>query len=300
MELKEIAERVKVDLGLKKAKLEKKELKACCPNPNHEDKKPSWSLNVETFFYNCWSCGFSGRGIAGLFLKLGKVIPAWVHDLPEQSKRTRTRVPGNKKEKQVMAPRNTWLEWLSANVDGAYGKLKERDIELETLKKFGVGYNAELDIIYCPCINGAGNLVGWGERSDKWDFRWKVMPEGVHKTRMLFGENHIEEGKKNNVYVVEGVVDALKMWQWGFKAVAVMGSHLYQEQAERIMELASQVIVIPDNDKAGLQLRYDVVKYLRGKVVLSGANLPEGIKDVGENKCTIEVVKKAIVHRIRI
>jgi hypothetical protein len=33
---------------------------AICPNPQHQDSKPSWSCNLETGMHHCFSCGFGG------------------------------------------------------------------------------------------------------------------------------------------------------------------------------------------------------------------------------------------------
>jgi len=285
-------------LKLDKARVIGDELTARCPNPNHEDKNPSWSFNLESQFFNCWSCGFSGKGVASLFLKLGLDIPEWVincNNIHNVKKRVKTSVP----IVEVVSVRNSWLSWLSANSDGAYEKLKVRDIEYESIIKFKIGYNADKDILFFPCLDNSMNLLGWVERSDNWDFRYRVMPAGINKGNLIFG-GHLISSNDNTIYLVEGPIDCIKMWQWGFKSVAVLGSALLDGHVSWLLDNANYVIVIPDNDKAGLKFRYSVVDKLKGKVRLAGVNLPSNINDVGDNACTRDVIVEAIRNRVRI
>lgn len=290
------------ELGLKKAELHGMELKACCPNPNHPDKNPSWSFNLDSQFYNCWSCNFSGKGVAGLYLKLGKEIPAWAlsDNLTVTKKPVHTAKQRVKKVDQVVEVRQTWMSWLSANPGLAFEKLKVRDILESSIKKFEIGYNARYDILYFPVKNTEGKLLGWAERSDNWDFKYKIMPLNVNREGLLFGENHIIEGKPNEVFLVEGPIDAIKLWQWGFMAVATLFANLMEKQAEKIIDLASTVIYVPDNDKAGMKMTHQVLDKLKNKVILYGVNLPEGIKDVGENECTLKVFQEVLKNKVKI
>jgi DNA primase len=118
----------------------------------------------------------------------------------------------------------------------------------------------------------------------------------VSKGELLFGSEHIPVGK-NNVYLVEGPVDALKMWGWGFKAVAVFGSDLLDRQMEKLLDVANYVIHIPDNDHAGMKFRRAAAHKLIGKVKLSQVRLPDGVKDIGEEKCDYTVICDAIENR---
>ena len=36
------------------------EVWAPCPNPQHQDLHPSWSINKVTYLHNCFSCHYSG------------------------------------------------------------------------------------------------------------------------------------------------------------------------------------------------------------------------------------------------
>lgn len=282
-------------LSLKSASVSGVELKCRCPNTSHEDAGPSFGFNLETQFYNCFGCGFKGRGVMGLFLKLGFDLPDWVKSAGVSQEQTGKSVLKPKNEKSVII-RNSWLNFLTVNSEGAYRKLKVRGVTRETVKEFRIGYNDEHDILFFPCFDVKGNLTGWAERSDNWAYRYRVMPQGVSKGNLLYGDWRIKEGKRNQVCVVEGPVDCIKLWQWGYPAVALLGSDLLGGQKERLIDLADEVIIVPDMDKAGLKMRFAMIDNLRGKVKLSGVNLP--MKDVGEASCTKKVVEESIAAKI--
>ena len=47
-----------------------------------------------------------------------------------------------------------------------------------------------------------------------------------------------------SVVVVEGIADALRLWTLGYPAVACFGSNLSDVQADKLVELADQVIAL--------------------------------------------------------
>ena len=113
------------------------------------------------------------------------------------------------------------------------------------------------------------------------------------------------------VIVVEGIFDALSI-----NGMAVMHNTVNETQAQLIKNLNRQVIVVPDQDKAGIEL-IDRAVELRWAVSIP--EWPEGVKDVNDavvklgklttlliilqaketSKIKIELRKKALVKRLR-
>lgn len=52
------------------------------------------------------------------------------------------------------------------------------------------------------------------------------------------------------VFVLEGIIDCVTLWQWGYQAVATLGTWIKAQNARRLAR-AAQVIFVPDNDEAG-------------------------------------------------
>jgi len=94
------------------------------------------------------------------------------------------------------------------------------------------------------------------------------------------------------VFVVEGIVDYVTLWQWGYQAVATLGTSIKPQDA-RMLARAAQVVFVPDRDEAGeaAAARWrEVVGH--GEVL----HLPEGAEDV--NDLAQQPDGQAIFHRL--
>jgi DNA primase len=61
--------------------------------------------------------------------------------------------------------------------------------------------------------------------------------------------------KEKFVYVVEGNVSLLQMWQAGIKnCVAMLGSNLSARQVALLNRYVTKIIMVPDSDKAGMNV----------------------------------------------
>jgi DNA primase len=52
------------------------------------------------------------------------------------------------------------------------------------------------------------------------------------------------------VFVVEGIMDYVKLWQWGCRAVATLVTSIKEQDARRLAR-AARVLFVLDNDEAG-------------------------------------------------
>ena len=92
--------------------------------------------------------------------------------------------------------------------------------------------------------------------------------KGMKKERLLFGE-HMIDRSFDVVYVVEGHLDAIWLWQLGYRnVVAVMGSTLSQIQADKLVDWFSLAILVPDGDVAGREMIYGKERYQGAKRML--------------------------------
>lgn len=294
MTAEEFAEKLEKGLKLQNVHFKGDNLMASCPNPDHPDNKPSFGYNLVTHFYNCWGCGLKGRGLVSLYYKLEKKVPDWAREAKLKIKPQR-KIHSMGKEEAFEVSQD-YIELVTQNNKAAQEKLLERGVPKAITKKFQIGYNPKKDVLFFPCFGKDGKLRGWTQRSDNYPSRYKIQPDGISKGEMLFGEQHIPYGK-NNVYLVEGPVDALKMWGWGFKAVSVFGSELLERQLEQLQDIANYVIHIPDNDSAGTKFRQSAALKMIGKLKFSQVRLPKGVKDIGADNCTKEVILEAIENR---
>ena len=292
-------EQLIADLNLKSAKIVQNKgqmaIRSRCPHPDHNDSTPSFGLNLEDQKYNCFGCSLGGTGFESLFLKIDMEPPEWVKSLPVFELVKRRKI--NMRKKKEIEIRESWRPIICQNPEEAKEKLADRGIKRQVVELFDIGYNEYHDILFFPIFNRENKIIAWAERSSKYKSRYKFMPEGADKGNKLYGEWLIDEKEQNNIYLVEGPIDALKIWGWGYKSLAVLGNSVYLPQAERIIDLAAQVIIIPDNDQGGKKFQNLAIKLLKGKIPISIATLPKQINDVGDDDCTLAVFKKAVKNR---
>ena len=79
-------------------------------------------------------------------------------------------------------------------------------------------------------------------------------------------------------FVVEGIVDYVTLWQWGYQAVATLGTSIKPQDTRRLAR-AAKVVFVPDNDEAG-----EAAAARWREAVGHGAvlRLPEGVGDVND------------------
>lgn len=208
---------------------------------------------------NCFTCGYT-TDLIGLVCKVmgtgRKSALKWLQD--------------EFLDYELVQRREITLNWGN-KVDESYPILDKKDIdkfwEYETdyldnrgiSKKvqnwFDIGYDPENSNIIFPTRDRDNDFVGISRK-----IVWGKYVHEFDRGEFLYGANllHIllDRGEAlDNVFIVEGFVDCLQLWEWGFKAVAIMGSKLTKSQAELLNDLKHRgvktFIVCLDNDEGG-------------------------------------------------
>lgn len=82
--------------------------------------------------------------------------------------------------------------------------------------------------------------------------------KGFIRNLHLYGEHRVMDGRER-VYVVEGQLDALMLWQWGYRpVVALLGSYPGESQIEKLVAYYDRLIIVPDGDKAGDEMATNI------------------------------------------
>jgi DNA primase len=116
--------------------------------------------------------------------------------------------------------------------DGKWSRpvyLKERGIKRETAKAWGMGYCTSgrfASRLVIPVICPAGKSFT-ARSMDGAEPRY-LNPKGADHRRLFCGWNMVKP--KGQVVLVEGPLDAVRMWQHGFPALSMMGKVLHFEQ----------------------------------------------------------------------
>lgn len=238
------------DLGIV-GRISGDELTALCPNPQHDDSSPSWSINLNTGKHHCFSCGFGGsfqwlvqimRG-----MRQGEAS-AWI-------KTQKVRVAKPKEEEDnpswVIHERDLW----------PYGpppleRLLERRISAQACEALEILWdndnNRWVMVIRDPWTD---RLIGWqtkgvGEESSLVD----NYPRRIKKASTVFGYKNLKStGTDGSCIVLENPLKAALVYDAGYdRVVSTMGSSFTDYQINDLLwPVADEVILMLDNDPAG-------------------------------------------------
>jgi DNA primase len=284
---------------LEKVKRRGDEWQACCPF--HNDRNPSFSVNVKSGLWKCHAgCG-GGNGFQFLqradnlsFLDAVRMVAAMVGmDEPAGRKERRRTVPvvtpPPPKPEPVAKPELAErLQEYQAVLAGSPGEeyLKGRGISLALAQSLGVGYAApgrwlgrgRCGRVVFPHTNPAGEVVNLygravGEVLDNLKHDHLKGQKGMFNAAALLSEK---------CYITEGAFDAISFIAAGYpNAAAVFGVDGMRWEWLR----ARQVVLCLDADKTGQESwqKLALGGYTRGhEVSFADANTYGGFKDASE------------------
>jgi DNA primase len=161
------------------------------------------------------------------------------------------------------APNQSALfDYLSSipNDESAKALAMAQDLGLIRPSKFGEKshYDTFRDRVIFPIWDQFGQVIGYTSRATKEDQKPKYMNSIdsflFNKSNLLYGL-HLAKPfirDKDNVIVVEGNMDQIALYKFGFKnAVATMGVAMGETALTRLLSLTKNILLSMDNDQAG-------------------------------------------------
>lgn len=129
--------------------------------------------------------------------------------------------------------------------DKAQKYLHGRGFHDDTLKHFRVGYSGKKDMIITPMHDPKGNPVGLIGRTieGKRFQNSKRLP----RNRTLW--NYHRAKSQPTVVVTESNFDAMRVWQAGYNAVAILGGYVSDEHLDQLGKTFTKIIIMTDDDK---------------------------------------------------
>lgn len=158
-----------------------------------------------------------------------------------------------------------------------------RGISDEVLVKYGVGYLKELNRFIFPVTDSSGETIGASLRANGNDIpKWLHRPKSIRTGMILYNLKECVDNGYNMVYVVEGIIDCLKLIDMGVKnVVCSFGARITDEQALLLVRNFETVILAFDNDTAGHNATTKAIEKLK-KIINLYVLVITDIKDVGE------------------
>lgn len=195
------------------------------------------------------------------------------------------------------APKNSYIKHISKNTNLiiASGLAKNQDNNL---------IESMLDRITFPIFDNIGRPIAFGGRSLQNNrAKYKNFTETVlySKRKTLYGLNiaKTEIAKKRNVYICEGYLDLIWMYQAGYlNTVAICGTALTEQHINILRQYTDTITLVFDSDDAGQKATSSIAEAEKKfDILVYAVYLPpdEDPANLGENN-NLEILHKAIVQ----
>lgn len=267
----------------------------------HSDTNPSLTINDDKGFVFCHVCQHHDDAIGYIQHKYGlNFIDACeriasAHGIPvEKTEVDLESVAKIKKEKEdayakVLADHVRFRQELKQSAQ-AIEFLQSRNIEPQTSRDFGIGFDPVHKRITIPISNHLGNFVGFTARTILTGVKPKYKNTENNsifvKSDIVFNEYRAAETirSRDECVFVEGHLDVVSLWQAGVKnVVALQGTASPSEIVlKRLMRKTKRFVLCMDADAGGVKAIskfLDSVKgfTLAGDLDLRVATLPDGM-----------------------
>lgn len=184
-----------------------------------------------------------------------------------------------------------------------YKLLTSKNYSIDSLVRLGLvnqnnGYTNDVfqRRILFPIHDLDGNVVGFTgriyEESDQAKYINSKESNIFKKGNILFNYHRAKQEikRKKEVILVEGNMDAIRMYASGFKnTIALMGTSLTKEQVAIIKGLRAKVILMFDNDQAG-----EIATYQNGTILEEVGIVPFIVRLSGEKDPDEYIIKNGI------
>jgi DNA primase len=302
--------------------------------PFHNEKTPSFNVNLERGFFHCFGCGTGGT-IFDFLMKIGGLsFPEALQSLAKRYgikllERTATNgatqhSPASGDRASMLAANQTAAEfyahvlWNTSDGELARDYLKTRGITNETAQTFMLGFAPQRAANVATILHKRGLLepalklgLVKKDESGAYDmFRARLifpirdaqgrviafggrvldnrLPKYINsaesplysKARALYGlaEARPAISKGDRAIVVEGYIDAIALWQAGFKeTVATLGTALTIDQLRMLMRYTRNILACFDGDDAGRTASLRALEaFLQAGLLGRGVFIPHG------------------------
>lgn len=256
--------------------------------PLHSDNNPSFSLNLEKGVWTCFSsCG------SGDFYRLVELVlncspqeaRGWIHHNGQATSIEQITASLGQKLNLVQPiidvkyPSDGWKAYYAALDAGRMPQwFINRGFTWDTIKHWGIKYDLVNDAVVIPVI-WQGELVGTVTRNNRTEPKYQNS-KNLPVANILFGEI---SASQSVIILVEGVLDALWLWQLGYNAGGLLGKQFGPGHIRTLKENRyGEIILGLDNDEAGRKATKEVID----KLTHNGYLLPQikVLKFPGKNK----------------
>ena len=213
-----------------------------------EDRSPSWSMNLHSGLWICYSCGAKGN-LSQLVLQLtgdsdeAMLVNEYIISSGLERLKAGTSAPV---ENLPSVDLSAFRKFVSVPEQ----LLEYRRIDPEVAQRFGIRWDPQPRHWIVPIISPSGDLWGWQAKGKNY---FRNVPTGVPKSRTLFG---IERFKAQIAVLVESPLDVVRLASLRpgllTHGLGTFGAHVSTYQLNLVSRWADTIVIALDNDEAGI------------------------------------------------
>ena len=253
-----------------------------CLNPQHADEHPSMSYDPKRQIVHCFSCGVSYDTLKIMEIETGmRGYELFKHAYEYFG----IQVEGNSPERAYKPQEasmsgqgiSKYLKECEGALKGSEGEkyLHERGFNDKILKECHVGYDESKKSIVLPYIRENDYYITRSIEGKEYR-----KPKGKSEPLYQLGE------KSSIVYVTEGQIDAMSLYQSGVQYVVAIGgggTEKLKNIYDKKIDMLKRAVIVRDNDEAGKATSQRIKEMLNKVGIVSVVVAPpEEYKDSNE------------------
>ena len=269
---------------VKNIKISGDEIHCCCPF--HKENKPSFSINLETGKYICFSgkCGKKGNLVSFISQMSGKSYKEVENDLQINLE--------NIKYNSIVKDTLNSLEDKKNNSkfikynNYKFIELKDLQDENKILKLINIQKDISDRVGLKICLSNPyyrrlvvpidKNIYEFRDLTKKSD-RKCLYESGVRISGYLF--SIIINKEDDSIFINEGTKDSMSVAGFGFNACCTFGINISDQQIAKILKLGiNKVYILRDNDEAGYKSAYSTYKKIKNFIDCKIIKYPKDFK----------------------
>lgn len=274
------------------------EVRCCCPI-HESDNNTSFSWKLENNLWCCFREGIGGdvfnfvaymeeldidKHFLDIVIKTSQVLGLDITNMSMEDLNSAYKKEVQEWLRYILKKKEVYnLEYDIKKLGDRYSIREYRGLGGDLLKEYGVGFLKTHKRFIFPIEDKDGVTVGaslraLGNEKPKWLHRPKSMKTG----NLLYNLKKCIDKGYRQVYIVEGIIDCLKLISLGIENVlCTFGARVTDNQLLLLVTYFDEVVLCFDNDTAGKEATIKAIEKLKRVINLKIMVIKE-IKDLGE------------------
>lgn len=236
-----------------------------CPNPNHQDDTPSFTVWQKTNSWSCYGCHSGKKGVEGNKGSDAIAFLQWIENLQWRQAVIKLAewndipLPTDKNQKEFRKNYNLNQKFRRDlyKHEEILDYIYERGLDDIDIESWALGYDSYNKRIVFPLFSKYKDIIGFNKRildSDCKDGKKYInssSSEIFNKSTYFYGIHNLDNDC-NEIRITEGSMDVILAHKFGVKnIVATLGTAFTEQHAKAIKKTGKTPVIIFDGDVAG-------------------------------------------------